>query len=103
MKNAKDELIKKIGKANIVWARMYYYDESTFFEEENDNRHSVVLAPNHTKEEEENFFNSLNFNYSDGYGTQWVYGTVMLDDDSWLERGEYDGAEWWERRRKPQW
>lgn len=31
MKNAKDELIKKIGKANIVWTKIYYYEEEKAF------------------------------------------------------------------------
>ena len=26
---------------------------------------------------------------------------IVFDDKSWLERGEYDGSEWWELRRCP--
>lgn len=26
---------------------------------------------------------------------------IVFDDKSWLERGEYDGAEWWEIRKCP--
>jgi hypothetical protein len=40
-------------------------------------------------------------NYDDGYGSQNLYGIILLDDNDWLERLEYDGAEWWEYRRNP--
>lgn len=91
MKNAKEELIKKIGTTNIVWAKIDYP------------LHDVVLAPNHTTEEKKAFFDKLDFNYDNGYGMQFIYGTVMLSDNSWLERREYDGGEWWERCYTPQW
>lgn len=103
MKNAKDELIQKIGKANIVWAKVYWYNKDVFFSEDGDSCNDIILAPNHTAEEEKAFFDNLDFSYDNGYGIQFIHGTVMLDDDSWLERCEYDGSEWWEHRRKPQW
>lgn len=40
--------------------------------------------------------NELDQDYESGYGTQQVDGTVWFDDNSWLERREYDGSEWWE-------
>lgn len=38
---------------------------------------------------------SLDFLYDEDYGTQHIYGYILFRDGSWLERGEYDGAEWW--------
>ena len=37
------------------------------------------------------------FSYDNGYGCAEVNITlvVLFKDGSWLERGEYDGAEWW--------
>jgi hypothetical protein len=39
--------------------------------------------------------------YHDGYGRQYLYGTVMFTDGEWLERREYDGSEWWEHITPP--
>jgi len=43
----------------------------------------------------------LNFEYDSGYGSQEVYGTIVFKDGSWLERGEYDGSEWWDYKSCP--
>jgi hypothetical protein len=32
---------------------------------------------------------------------QELYGTVWLEDGTWLSRGEYDGSEWWEHNVLP--
>jgi hypothetical protein len=39
--------------------------------------------------------------YDSGYGSQEVSSdlVVVFDDGAWLERGEYDGSEWWSFRR----
>jgi hypothetical protein len=43
-----------------------------------------------------------NVNYDDGYGSQEIArDLVVVGDDWWLERHEYDGAEGWEFRRAP--
>lgn len=43
-----------------------------------------------------------NKTYYTGYGGQEVDGTlVIVGDDWWLERGEYDGSEWWEFKTRP--
>ena len=39
--------------------------------------------------------------YDDSYGTQHLEGTVVFRDGSWLQRGEYDGSEWWEHKFTP--
>ncbi|QNI21485.1 hypothetical protein [Salmonella phage 3sent1] len=30
-----------------------------------------------------------------------LYGNVWFTDGTWLERGEYDGSEWWEYKATP--
>ena len=48
------------------------------------------------------FFDQVSFNYDDGYGGQIITaGLAIVGSDWWLERGEYDGAEWWEFKQKP--
>lgn len=48
-------------------------------------------------------FKSLaDFNYRDGFGLAEVNLTLkVVGDDWWLERGEYDGSEWWEFKALP--
>ena len=43
----------------------------------------------------------LDFSYDSGYGTQKLFGVVYFNDNTWLERGEYDGSEWWEHITTP--
>lgn len=40
--------------------------------------------------------------YDSGYGTAEVAeDLVIVGDNWWIERGIYDGAEWWEYKEKP--
>ena len=42
------------------------------------------------------------FNYDGGYGHQYVPEDLMIVGDGWwLERGEYDGSEWWVYQTQP--
>ena len=43
----------------------------------------------------------LDINYDDGYGTQEIFGFISFKDGTWMERGEYDGAEWWDYKKCP--
>ena len=41
-------------------------------------------------------------NYDNGYGTMRFDGVITFKDSNvWYERNEYDGAEWWQRHKKP--
>ena len=43
-----------------------------------------------------------NINYDDGYGTAHIAtDLVILGEDWWMEREEYDGSENWKFRQKP--
>lgn len=46
-------------------------------------------------------FHVLNTEYDSGYGSQELGATVVFKDGNWLERGEYDGSEWWEYKSTP--
>lgn len=39
--------------------------------------------------------------YDDGYGSPNVKYIYIVGDDWWMERGEYDGSEWWEFKTMP--
>lgn len=50
----------------------------------------------------EDFAGFANFDYDSGYGGAQVNtNLVIVGDDWWLERGEYDGSEWWEYKTLP--
>jgi hypothetical protein len=43
-----------------------------------------------------------NIEYDDGLGVNYIDSTlVIVGDDWWLERDEYDGSEWWEYKTHP--
>ena len=39
--------------------------------------------------------------YKPGFGRQELYGEILTNRNSWIERGEYDGSEWWEYKTIP--
>ena len=49
----------------------------------------------------ESLLSFLDKEYDRGYGCQELYGKVLLDNGTWLERGEYDGSEWWDHMVPP--
>lgn len=49
-----------------------------------------------------NFESISNFQYDSGYGGNEIAGSLLVvGKDWWLERYEYDGAEWWEFKEHP--
>ena len=89
--NAKEELleqiknIKEIYKADLLCASINF-DGTIFFE----------LKQGYTKEEFDLFLSSLDFEYKNGYGSQFLYGMLWMTNGVWVDREEYDGSEWWE-------
>lgn len=51
----------------------------------------------------DNFANVADIDYDGGFGGQEIAQDLLIvGSDWWMERGEYDGSEWWEFKRKPQ-
>lgn len=49
------------------------------------------------------FLKDANFDYDNGYGTAEIStALVIVGNNWWLERDEYDGKEWWEFKQLPQ-
>ena len=95
MSNAKEELLGILkGNASVKCASIvnsdWYVDKKKF-----------VLKLNYSETEYEQFLKELDFDYDCGYDGQSLYGTVWLDDNTWLSRGEYDDSEWWEHNVLP--
>lgn len=50
----------------------------------------------------EDFSENANFDYDNGYGGAKIPDDlIIVGKDFWLERHEYDGAEWWEFKTMP--
>ena len=50
----------------------------------------------------EEFVKNADFEYNDGYGGHEIELELkVVGKDWWLERGEYDGSEWWEFKTMP--
>lgn len=89
MINAKEELLKLTKDTRIIAASIEYGTE--YFKP----RFKTELKRYYKKVEYEQFLNSLDFEYDNGFGIQYIYGIVWLENNQWLERVEYDGSEYW--------
>jgi hypothetical protein len=98
--NARKELERTVELSNsrIVCATIVANCTFGEFDGSND---KITLMYNYTPEELEEFMSKLDFDYDDGYGMQYLNGTVWLENGTWLERGEYDGSEWWYLKSTP--
>ena len=63
----------------------------------------AAIQVNHKRISPERFRKLANVNYDPGYGIQLVLPNlvIVLKDGTWLERGEYDGSEWWNHVAPP--
>lgn len=102
--NAKEEFIKhtaycKVKCAIVTQQDIYFrvFADKTDLEDDN----IFKLPIGYTEEEYQAFLNHLDFEYDDEYGSQQLFGTIWMEDGTWLTRGEYDGSEWWEVHSRP--
>ena len=79
-----EELVNKQIKCALITNECYQIDKKEF-----------KLKVDFNEAELKEFFNELDFEYDDGYGTQELHGIVWLQDGTWFSRDEYDGSEWW--------
>lgn len=95
MINAKQEFLSEIeGKASViavVLRRMVDYGVYNTF----------ILPEGYTSDQFESFLDSIDFAYDENYGAQALEGFIWYADSTWSERGEYDGAEWWDYKQRP--
>ncbi len=99
MRNAKVELLECLERceAQIKCASIMYGDPDF------GNSQYFILRLGASDPETDAFFESLDFEYDSGYGRQHLFGTVWLEKEgTWMERGEYDGSEWWDYHECPE-
>lgn len=95
MRNAKREFMEAIKDNKLVCAkigvdRKHYGDKIKWF----------YLKDNYNRDEFDDFCNKLDFEYDSSYGTQQLFGQILFEN-SFSDRGEYDGSEWWENHKMP--
>jgi len=62
----------------------------------------VWVGSREIKTDWENFRQVADVEYDDGFGaTEVATDLLIVGEDWWMERHEYDGAEWWEFKRMP--
>jgi hypothetical protein len=98
MQNAKTELESKINPLSIECAQIRAFQNYGDY----GYKINLNLRQGASVAELQSFLSALDFNYDCGYGGQKLFGIVWLNDGTWLERGEYDGSEWWEHRVRPE-
>jgi hypothetical protein len=98
MINAKNELLQILESidANVQCAIASFGSE-----------HQICLQVGYDELEWDEFLQALDRDYDNGCSEQVLFGTIWLDDRSWLERystfgnPNFDGSEWWELRDRP--
>lgn len=88
MRNAKQELIAHIGDREVELVRLVF---GTSYDDDRKKIEGKL----------EDVIPELDFEYYNGFGAQYLYGYIWYTDGTWSERGEYDGSEWWEYKRRP--
>ena len=86
--NAKQELIEHISYRQVKYVHITVGDE---WREDRKTIAGTLLE----------VLPLLDFEYDEGYGEQNLFGNTWYADGTWSERGEYDGAEWWEHKVCP--
>lgn len=97
MTNAREEMLRLLKGKEIKCAEIINGGQWG----EEDELKNIILKVGHNEEDYAKFLNDLDFEYDDGYGGQELFGTVWFKDNTWAERGEYDGSEWWEIHSLP--
>jgi hypothetical protein len=93
--NAKQEFLSITKDFNVIAAKISF--DGSFGE----NSNSFDLKPLYLQEEYEKFLKFLDREYYSGYGGQELYGVIFCENGVWMDRGEYDGSEWWNIHQYP--
>ena len=94
--NAKQELLSKLDETFLSIKCASIRIERTYGVTK-----QIRLPLDYSPEQYEEFLSALDIEYNNGFGGQQLFGRVWLTNDAWLERGEYDGSEWWNVKKLP--
>lgn len=93
--NAKNEFLEEIKGKKLVCAKIgidrgdYGYKADW-----------KILKNNYSEKDFDNFCKELDNEYDEGFGGQELFG-IILFEDSYSDRHEYDGAEKWVNHKMP--
>jgi len=59
-----------------------------------------ILKKGYSKKDYEVFLESLDYEYDSGYGSQELFGKILFEN-SYSDRHEYDGSEYWDNHKMP--
>lgn len=92
--NAQAEFLHHIMEGPDVKAVTIMFNEQGY---STDPKHIKIfnLKEGFNDDEFTEFIHSLDFDYDNGFGTQYLFGKIWYTDGSWSERYEYDGSECW--------
>lgn len=90
--NAKGEFLDITKNYKVIGVDIYFIEDSDT---------QVKLKPLHTNDEYNELLKFLDRKYDNGYGGQVLYGIIYCEDGVWMDRGEYDGSEWWNINKYP--
>ena len=62
---------------------------------------AIDLKVGYSEEDYDKFLTDLDIEYDDGYVSQELFGLVWFNDNTWAERHEYDGSEYWSMQSFP--
>lgn len=104
MRNAKKELQSVLlqGLTTIKCATVTHHQPYLDANKPKPEQKTFNLPVLYTGKEADEFLDSLDFEYDNGFGIQELFGTVWFTDGSWATRDEYDGSEWWEHHEIPE-
>lgn len=94
-RNAKEEFLETVKDYKVIAADISFGDSWT------DNEERFKLKPLYTNEEYNELLKFLDREYDAGYGGQQLFGVIYCEDGVWMQRGEYDGSEWWNTFKYP--
>jgi len=90
----KKEEAEALLKELFQGARLRLGPKGCFFEKDKEK-----VFEKHQYQEFIKYMKSVN--YDAGYGSQNFFGFILLNDNSWFERHEYDGSECWVHKKQP--
>ncbi len=97
--NAKEEFIRVTKDFKVVCAEI---DNNKSWYDADERTPLHILKVGYSPEEYSKFLEAIDFKYDSGFGGQELFGTIWCENGIWLDRGEYDGSEWWDTHVYPE-
>lgn len=98
LRNAKQEFLNVTKNYKVIAAK-FSFDKDYSWKEEETN--VFELKPLYKEEDYNKLLEFLDRKYDSGYGGQNLFGTIYCEDGVWIDRGEYDGSEWYNVHKYP--